>query len=83
MKNFNKTQEQIDETIKQAFLEVKMVREAKAILAEKHNVDYESLEFIGIQDETEMMNLKLYHFNVMDPGHSKYKSTVSYIRKIK
>ena len=83
MKNSDKTKEQIDATIKQAFLEVKMVREAKTILAEKHNVEYESLEFIGIQDETEMMSLKLYHFNVMDPGHSKYKSTVSYVHKIK
>ena len=49
-------------------------------LASKHNVNAAFLEFVGIQDERETIGKMIYHFNVMDPQHAKYKSTVVWIQ---
>ena len=56
----------------QEFLEIT----AKMILSKKHSVETKFLEFIGVQDETELAGVVVYHFNVMDAKHPKYKSTV-------
>jgi hypothetical protein len=34
------------------------------------------LEFIGVQDERKTVGMILYHFNVWDDQHEKYKSTI-------
>jgi len=49
-------------------------------LAAKYNVAAAFLEFIGIQDERQTIGKMIYHFNVMDPQHDKYKSTVAWIQ---
>jgi len=49
-------------------------------LAKKYNVNAAFLEFIGVQDERETIGKRIYHFNVMDPHHDKYRSTVVWIQ---
>jgi len=36
------------------------------------------LEYIGMQDERRTVGTVLYLFNIIDPAHHRYKSTVSY-----
>lgn len=37
------------------------------------------LEYVGIQDERHTVGKILYHFNIMDPLHRHYKSTVTHV----
>ena len=37
------------------------------------------LEFIGTQDERQTTGKIVYHFNIMDEHHQRYKSTVAFV----
>jgi len=41
------------------------------------------LEYIGKQDESKTIGKILVMFNVMDPEHPKYKSTIAYMYNAK
>lgn len=45
-----------------------------------NNVDPQFLEFIGIQDERNTVGKMIYLFNIMDPTHKRYRSTVAFMR---
>jgi hypothetical protein len=47
----------------------------KAALA--NNVAPCFLEILGVQDERHTVGIILYHFNVLDEDHPKYKSTIT------
>ena len=46
-------------------------------MALKERVNPFKLDYIGIGDYKEMLGYNLEYFNVMDPAHPKYKSTVA------
>lgn len=41
------------------------------------------LEYIGVQDEINTIGFIFFHFNILDPTHPRYKSTVTVMRKVK
>jgi hypothetical protein len=49
-------------------------------LAAKYNVAAVFLEYIGAQDERETLGKVIYHFNITDPTHARYRSTVVWIQ---
>ncbi len=54
------------------------IQEAKNVLAEDHVVDPANLDYIGAMDcEMIYPGKELLHFNVMDPSHYEYKSTIT------
>jgi hypothetical protein len=54
-------------------------KEAIEATAAKHGVDAGHLDYIGFADETEMVGKIMLYFNIMDPAHPKFKSTVCWI----
>lgn len=51
--------------------------------ARANSVAAQFLEFVGVQDERRTVGKVLYHFNVMDPAHPRYKSTVTFLKNTK
>ena len=49
-------------------------------VASSHNVAQQFLEYVGMQDERYTVGKIVYLFNIMDPAHSRYKSTVAFIQ---
>ena len=41
------------------------------------------LEYVGTQDERATVGKVLHHFNIMDPTHRRYKSTVATVETVK
>ncbi len=41
------------------------------------------LEFVGVQDESCTVGRIFYLFNIMDPAHRRYKSTVAFFITVK
>jgi len=42
-----------------------------------HQVAPQFLEYIGMQDERHTVGRRIYLFNIMDPAHPRFKSTVA------
>lgn len=59
-----------------------MVDQALNFLADKWGVGVDFLKFVGVQDESATIGKRLYHFNVMDPGHHKFRSTICYMETV-
>ena len=49
------------------------------LISIRENVHPSFLGFCGIQDETETIGKKLFLYNIEDPDHPKYKSTVAFV----
>lgn len=47
------------------------------VIAIKHNVAPQFLDFVGITDCTVINRGMLWQFNIEDPDHPNYKSTVA------
>ncbi|WP_319410125.1 hypothetical protein [uncultured Desulfosarcina sp.] len=43
-----------------------------------NNVAPQFLEYVGMQDERRTVGRIFYLFNIMDPAHRRYKSTVAF-----
>lgn len=56
-----------------------MLDTAYLYVMDKHNVQKEDLSFIGISDNSKLKLGDLYHFNIMNPSHKSYQSTVTYM----
>jgi len=54
------------------------IHEIQRLLGVRDRVDPLLLRFIGIQDETATVGMKLYLFTIEDPAHPRYRSTVAY-----
>lgn len=50
-------------------------------VARSNDVAQQFLEYIGMQDERHTVGKIIYLFNIMDPAHRRYKSTVTFIKK--
>jgi hypothetical protein len=50
-------------------------------VARTNNVAQQFLEYVGTQDERQTVGKIIYHFNIMDPAHRHFKSTVAYVEK--
>lgn len=48
-------------------------------LAKEHDVDANLLEFIGTSDARQFCGMYVLNFNIIDPKHKAYLSTVAYI----
>ena len=48
-------------------------------VAISNNVAQQFLEYVGMQDERHTVGKIIYLFNIMDPAHKRYKSTVAFI----
>lgn len=48
-------------------------------VARSNNVAQQFLEYIGTQDERQTVGKIIYLFNIMDPAHGRYKSTVTFV----
>ena len=48
-------------------------------VARSNNVAQQFLEYVGVQDERHTVGKIIYHFNIMDPTHGRYKSTVTFV----
>jgi hypothetical protein len=49
-------------------------------VAKANNVAQQFLEYVGMQDERHTVGKIVYLFNIMDPAHSRYKSTIAFIQ---
>ncbi|WP_319525732.1 hypothetical protein [uncultured Desulfosarcina sp.] len=45
----------------------------------QNNVHETFLEFIGCQNESRTVGKILYHFNIQDPAHPRFRSTVTFM----
>ena len=48
-------------------------------VARSNSVAQQFLEYVGMQDERQTVGKIIYLFNIMDPAHNRYKSTVAFI----
>lgn len=51
----------------------------KKIVANREGVSASLLEYIGCQDERQTVGKLIYLFNILDPLHWRYRSTVSFM----
>ena len=51
-------------------------------VARANDVDQKFLEYVGMQDERHTVGKIFYLFNIMDPAHQRYKSTVTFVEKV-
>ena len=50
-----------------------------SIVARSNNVAQQFLEYVGVQDERHTVGKIIYLFNILDPAHGRYKSTVTFV----
>ena len=50
--------------------------------ARNNDVAPQFLEYVGVQDESLTVGKVLYLFNIMDPAHERFGSTVSFMRTV-
>ena len=51
--------------------------------ARNNDVAPQFLEYVGIQDESRTVGKVLYLFNIMDPSHNRFGSTVTFTREVR
>ena len=51
-------------------------------VARSNNVAQQFLEYVGMQDERHTVGKIIYLFNIMDPAHKLFKSTVAFIEPV-
>jgi hypothetical protein len=54
----------------------------KQAVAIRERVSASGLAYIGMQDERHTVGKVIYLFNILDPLHWRYKSTVSYVERV-
>lgn len=50
----------------------------KEILSKRENVDPIYLDYIGKTEVRDFDRFDIYYFNILDPNHKRYKSTIAY-----
>lgn len=58
-----------------------MMQQILNSVAQLNGVAPQFMEYVGMQDERHTVGKLIYLFNIMDPGHGRYKSTVALIKK--
>ena len=52
-------------------------------VARANHVAQQFLEYVGMQDERHTVGKVFYHFNILDPTHQRYRSTVTFVKQIR
>lgn len=58
------------------------IETVKRIVGIREKVDVDALDYIGMQDERRTVGKVIYLFNIMDPLHWRYRSTVSFLEVV-
>jgi len=52
-------------------------------VARSNHVAQQLLEYVGLQDERQTVGKVIYHFNILDPAHRRYRSTVTFVEQVR
>lgn len=58
------------------------MEEARLKVAAREDINPKYLSFLEKQEERDIVIADLWYFNIEDPNHRKYKSTVVYMERI-
>ena len=52
-------------------------------VARANHVALQFLEYVGLQDERHTVGKVIYHYNILDPTHRRYRSTVTFVEPVR